>query len=97
MSARRLGTFLGSGRAVTLWVEEDASGQPVGLEVRAGKVGDQFSAWLSCLADTVSHGLQRGVPVSAYVHGLRRQAGDEGSEAVDWIARTLGEAYGHES
>lgn len=94
MSARKWETTLGSGRAVVLWVEENESGQPIGLDVRAGKVGDQFSAWLSCLADTVSHGLQRGVPASAYVHGLRRKAGDEGSEAVDWIARTLGEAYG---
>ncbi len=94
MSARKWETTLGSGRAVVLWVEENESGQPIGLDVRAGKVGDQFSAWVSCLCDTVSTGLKAGVPVSAYVHGLRRKAGDEGSEAVDWIARTLGEAYG---
>lgn len=94
MSARKWETTLATGRSVCLWVEEDESGQPTALEVRAGKVGDQFSAWLSCLADTVSTGLRRGVPVSAYVHGLKRQAGDPGSEAVDWIARTLGEHYG---
>ena len=53
-----------------LTVATDEHGRPVHLEVRMSRAGDVLRGLLDSLAVSVSLGLQRGVPLAAYVEQL---------------------------
>lgn len=93
MTARKWETTLASGRQMTLWAEE-ADGLPVRISVEAGKVGDPFAIVAALIGQALSRGMARGLRPDKILHTFSGRSGDEGSEAVDWIARTLGEHYG---
>ena len=81
-------------------VASDEHGRPGVLEIRMAKAGGVLRGLLDALVASVSLGLQRGVPLSAYVEQLAlarfEPAGWTGSEAgyahsvVDYVARWLG-------
>ena len=59
-----------SGHKGYVTVATDEHGQPVLLEIRMAKAGGVLRGLLDSLAASVSLGLQRGVPLSAYVERL---------------------------
>jgi hypothetical protein len=59
-----------------------------------GKIGSPLDAVMRCICKSITLALQRGVNAAAYARTLSGRTGDEGSEAMGWIARTLGEHYG---
>ena len=63
--------FAISGHEGSVTVGTDEHGRPGRLEIRMAKEGGMLRGLLDALAESVSLGLQRGVPLSAYVEWPR--------------------------
>ena len=94
--------FAISGRKGYVTVATDEHGRPVLLEIRMAKAGGVLRGLLDALAASVSLGLQRGVPLSAYVEQLSlvrfEPAGwtdrmGYAHSVVDYLFRWLGENF----
>jgi len=70
LSGRDYWTASIGGLQVTCAVARDQAGQITELQANAGKLGSDTNNWIAALAQSISVGLRRGVPLSAYVHGL---------------------------
>ena len=89
-----------SGHKGYVTLATDEHDRPVVLEIRMAKAGGVLRGLLDSLAASVSLGLQRGVPLSAYVERLAlarfEPAGWTNGElgyahsVVDYVARWLG-------